>query len=406
MVLYDNLPPVPENLKLVELGQREFPGWTVGYQGWTGNDFIPAFWLRQGFEGVHVRGRGPDRTVVRSLTSEASLILGRRVGYVKLEGMTFKTGFAAGKQKGIFAGVNAANKPNLVPYTLHLKDCVIEADVTGDPDGHPEWPLFINQGNVVLENVVIKSRISNEHGMYLHGIGPNGFYAVDCEIDGVGAEGFKFTARPMPQYYQDPALLALAKNAASDGYHPPPHETWIVLRRCKVRDWNQPHSWRGGAGLTGQGFGAKVNMLVEDCSFVDFNELKPAIAFDDSGVEHFGDNDIGGGSPANGHVILRRSIFASGPGPAWYNPVLRFGSLLQSTPVQIARSITIEDCGVYGDHMLATIGNISPDLVVVRGCNNENINTRAAALGVDVTKEAMLSMAGFFGPISHGWNAA
>ena len=73
--------------------------------------------------------------------------------------------------------------------------------------------------------------------------------------------------------------------------------------------------------------------------------------------------------------------------------------------MQVARSILMESCGVYGDHMLAAIGNINPNHVVIRDCNNADINALAALQGVNTANEAMLSMAGFFGPISHGWNS-
>lgn len=396
---YDYLPPEPA-LKQIQLEGIRYPGFTVGFRGWTGNAFVPITWMREPYRGCHVKGV-PGKTVIRSETSEASLIFSRRCGYVKLEDIIIKSGRGAGKQKAIFGGVDAANATNFIPYTLHLKNCVIEADVTVDPDGHPEWLIFLNQGDLILENCLLRSRNTNEHALYMHGFGSEGCYIVNCELDGVGAEGFKFTARPQARYYQDPGLLAQAGNAYTDGYHPISQDKWIVVRGTTVRDWHQPWSWRGGAGMTVQGAG--INVLVEDSSFVDFGETKPAIAFDDSGVEHFGQGNVGGTSPANGDCILRRCTFASGPGPSWYTNVLRFGTLIPGSPIQVARSILIEDCGVYGDHMMAAIGNIAPNNVIVRRCNTPEANARAAALGVNTSFEAALSIGGFFGPISQGW---
>lgn len=403
MVLYDNIPPVPENLQQVQLGGQTLPGFTVGFRGWTGNRNIDPTWLRNGYAGVHVRGRGPDRTVIRSMSSEASLIMGRGVGYVKLEGMTIKNGFGSGKQKAIHAGLGSSNAPDLINYTLHLKDCVIEVDETNDNDARPEWLMFVDQGNVVLENVLFKSRNSNEHAFYLHGMGPNGCYIINSEIDGVGAEGAKFTARPQARYYQSPLLLAYAEHAYTGGFHPMAEDTWIVLRNTKIRDWHQPHSWRGGAGLTIQGVGANVNVLVDDCQFVDFNETKPAIAIDDGGVEHFGLGNIGGGSPANGHIILRNSIFASGPGPSWYNNVIRMGTIGSPVPIEIARSFVLRNCGVFGDHMLVSLSSMSPERIMIDACNTERIKRLATELNVQPI-EAMMSLPGFFGPVSQGWN--
>jgi hypothetical protein len=397
MTLFENLPPEPSLLEYRQ-GAGTFPGTTVAFNGWTGNQNIRPFWLDQGYAGIHVMGRGPERTIYRSMTSESTLIFGRHCGYVKIENVTIQNGFAPGKQKAIFGGVDAANAPDLVPYTIHLKNCVIETARTADPDGHPEWPIFINQGDIILENCVIRSRNSNEHALYVHGFGRYGAYIINTVIDGVGAEGLKFTARPQARYYQDPGLLQYAGNAYTDGYHPIEQTQWIVVRNTQIHDWNQPWSWRGGAGMTVQGAG--INVLVEDSAFVDFHELKPALAFDDSGVEHFGDGNIAGRSPANQDIIVRRTTLASGPGPSWYTNVARIGSLNPNSSVLTVKSALFEDCGIYGDHMMLSVSNC--DNLRVRNCNTPAAAERARTFGVDTTHEAMLAYNGFR-PVSQGY---
>jgi hypothetical protein len=192
--------------------------------------------------------------------------------------------------------------------------------------------------------------------------------------------------------------LQYAGNAYTDGYHPIEQTQWIVVRNTQIHDWNQPWSWRGGAGMTVQGAG--INVLIEDSAFVDFNELKPALAFDDSGVEHFGDGNIAGRSSANQNVIVRRTTLASGPGPSWYTNVVRIGSLNPNSPVKTVKSALFEDCGIYGDHMLLSVSNC--DNLIVRGCNTPEAAARAAAHGVDTTHEAMLAYNGFR-PVSQGY---
>lgn len=376
------------------------PGYTVAFTGWTGNRTIMPFWFARGFDGAHIIGDGPDKTIFRSLGSSSTLIFGRRCGYIKIEGCTIKTGYGAGKQKAISGGVDSANASNHIPYTIHLKNCVVEVDTTVDSDGRPEWPIFINQGDIILENVVIKSRNSNEHALYVHGFGKYGALILNCEIDGVGAEGLKFTARPQAQYYTVPGLLQYAEHAYWDGYHPVDQQVAkIVVKNTIIRDWNQPWSWRGGAGMTVQGAG--LNVLIEDSAFVDFGEKKPALAIDDGGVEHFGDNNIPGMGPANGHVVVRRTTLASGPGDSWYSNVARIGSLNSHSTIKTVRSALFQDCGIYGDHMLLQVSNT--DSLKVKNCNTPEAAARARAFGVNTDHEAKLSYPGVFRPISEGY---
>ena len=399
MVLFEHLPPQPSLLEL-RIPAGTFPGYTIAFNGWTGNTRIPPFWFKKGFQGVHLICAGPDKTIFHAQNSEATFVLGRKCGYIKIENATIKNGSGPGKQKSIFGGVDSANASNLIPYTVHLKNCVLEIARTSDPDGHPEWPIFINQGDVILEDCIIRSANSNEHALYVHGFGKYGAYILNTVIDGVGAEGLKFTARPQWRYYQDPSILAAAKSAYTDGYHPIDQDNWIVVRNTVVKDWNQPWSWRGGAGMTLQGAG--LNALIEDCAFVDFGENKPALGIDDSSVEHFGANNVAGIGPANGNLVCRRSIFASGPGPVWLGPVINIGSLINSSD-KILASAEFDSCGIYGENMLLSIKGV--DQLILNNCNNEIINQLAQTYGIDTSFEARLNYAGQLIPVSHGFHS-
>lgn len=387
----NEVPPHPELLEL-PLTQSQLGGISVledHSKVWTGNQLkIKPFWRARGFEGVHVinPSGNPDDVHVASSRYHSSIVIGRAAGYVKLEGLTIHTGTADGKQSAVFAGFDSANKPDLVPMTLHLVNCRIVVD------GQPEWGIFVNQCDVVLERCVLELRGTNEHALYVHGVARFGVTILDCLVDGVGAEGFKVTGRPQARYYVDQSLVSggVAKHALHDGYHPPlDPEARIIIRRSTVLDWNQPWSWRGGAGVCIQGAGMPVT--IEDCVLVDHNgEVKGAAFFDDSGVEHFGwpEQDANGdglrdaGVPdAVGPIIIRRSILASGPSP---QPLIRVGRISPALG-RVAPSILIEDCGLYGAGMRVELQDVGQ--VQIRGCNTAAIAARAEALdlGIDTT---------------------
>lgn len=251
------------------------------------------------------------------------------------------------------------------------------------------WGTFSYQADLDFRDVVYDLARSAEHGHYAHGYAQRGSSWVDVKVRAVGAEGSKHTARPA-ECHDVPGVLLYFKNV-------------------QVRNWEQRWSWRGGAGFTFQGIGGRSDVLVEDCVFTGVAASAVpgsprCLMVDDGGDDYYDDQGREGGpGPANGSVVVRRCGFKA-VGDQDYDAFFRVGTLrawMKDPPV--ARSLTVEDSGLYGWHVLAQVAGCTQG-VTVRRCNTTVIREWCAGHGYDVENEAQLAIFGApLRPFSKGW---
>lgn len=408
----DPAPPiVPDDLLEVPLaplpGGAAYPGLTIalGSLSTPSNiKFEPSSWA--GHSGLHFKGTDPlVRTKMQSTGYHTTVALGRNSGFIIFENIEFQTAIADGKRIHVWAGVDAPNKPDFVQATAMFVNCSWTCpDIPSGKYG--VWGLFTDQFDIILIDCEFHTQKLYEHAMYWHAFGQLGAYLNGVEVFASGAIGAQLTARPGPMYYTDPAKLAKAKHAL-----PGPEEDWfhpttgafVYMKDCTFRDWFQSWSWRGGAGAALQGAG--VSMLFEDCRWLDFDDhSSPAVGMTNSGVEHFDPLGVAGDEPSMGDMIFRRCFLYAGPnGNANWPPLVDMSAQGTLSPT-IARSVTFEDCGLYGNRRRVTLRQVLNDDITVVGCNTPAIEAEASLVwGMDTTYEAQLHIdGGSFKPASQG----
>lgn len=250
------------------------------------------------------------------------------------------------------------------------------------------WGTFSYQADLDFRDVVYDVARTAEHAHYAHGWASRGSSWINVRVKGCGAEGSKNTARP-GECHDVPGSLLYYDN-------------------CRFANWDQRWSWRGGAGETFQGIGGRTDVLVEDTTFAGVATLAipgnpRCLMVDDGGEDYWDDQGRDGGpGPACGSIVVRRCGFKS-VGDQDYDAFLRVGTLrawMVNPPV--ARSVLIEDSGLYGWHVLAQVSGVGQ--VTVRRCNGPVIKDVASKNGYDVDNEAQLAVFGApLRPFSKGW---
>lgn len=325
-----------------------------------------------GYTGLRVigAGRGLTHLVAGDDTyHDSTVFCGPFDGTLQLESLTIH----GARRKAIHAGL--AKQKILKNFAVRLRD----VDVVADPpkaDGiRTVWGTFGYQVAFDFEDVTFWYEHSNEHASYLHGMAGDGLRWNRVRVEGSGAEGCKVRSSP-----SEVAYVAGAK---------------IQLTRCSFKAWNQPWSWRGGAGAVFQGTGA--NILVEQCEFWGGAGTAKcrALMIDD------GSGDYVGPGPANGFVVVRGCGFSAGPGSADYSPVIRVGPTATTTQPTV-KGFLMERSGAYGAHLLLQASNVPRAQLVVRSCNTPDIKEFAAAQGVDTAQEVFIATPKDFRPLSKG----
>jgi hypothetical protein len=125
--------------------------------------------------------------------------------------------------------------------------------------------------------------------------------------------------------------------------------------------------------------------------------------FDDNGGDYFsadtGDRNVG---PANGHILITRSLL-SGVGEPHYIPTIRVGGIgLGDETAEVAQSFTMRHCGVFVPG--SKIEMLDVPYIDISKCNTPRIKSIAEALGVDTSKEEpQIAAPGHWGPLSEGY---
>ena len=378
---------VEPNLFEIRLGAGRVNGFLVDWAaGWnpTSKRYQSSQWLSLGYDGVVFVGEGVDVTTLvpeNSMVSDTVFSM-RHPGIVKLKNLTVETG-TAGKGKAVSMGFENLSGPVVPKFACHLENVKVSCPVKG------VWGLFGYQCDWKLENVTFDLAKTNEHGLYAHGFSTQGVYIDRLNVLGVGAEAIKFTARPGECRYVP--------------------NTIVHVKNSLFRNWYQPHSWRGGAGITLQG--SSANLLVEDCRFVgapDSYNRSRCFFIDDSGSDYYDENGVAGGPGApNGHVVVKRTAFSTfAVGPDWFYNIGRMGPLGSKNPPWVARSLRMVNCGVYGANSLFSISGPLGDSIQgnihIANCNTPAIKDLMGRFGFYNGSESRIAGPNGLVPFSQG----
>lgn len=383
-----SIEPMTPNLFEVRFGSKDVPAFDVGLDGsgWAGPG-RQRFDVPPGYDGIRFIGAGPERTNVRPKgpswdSFNATVNVDPGVGVVVFEDMAVHVN-PRPKGKAIHAGFG----PYQDHFAVHLRGTDMVAEPA--PDGRMgTWGLFTYQAEVVVDGGTWYLEWITEHGAYMHGANGVGARVEGLSIKGVGAEGFKIATRPSEVLFK-PGVAH--------------------FKNVEVRNWHQPHSWRGGAGLTFQGTG--LDVFVERCLL--HGETAPrgrCLAVDDGGWDHYGVDGVPHSKErgANGRVLVR-DVGMGGFGNDWWGvPLLRCGPLGVPDGTFTADSFRMVRCAALGYGTKVEIapaerGGVKGDRVVVERCNTDRERGFAHATGVATQEdEAMLGWVGGWNPVSEG----
>jgi len=416
----------PQDLKEHYLGTHT-KGLDVGDKGWTGNElrfvnrdlapgeqaragWVYLNWKALGFNGVHFRGRGVGQTTIDAPTGNASISIeagdppaGRpATGIVKFSGVTM----GPAGSKVIHTGTNTANRPDLFPLTLIVED----SEVLAPPGSGGRWGIFTDATDVLLRRVKGYAPGLSEHFSYAHGLGEHGITWEWVDVDGAAAELCKVTARPSshhplgPQlrpfgWYEDKAKFESAKHVRTEGYQPagdPETGTTILIRNSTFTRWGLGWPSLGkkgkGGGVVIQGGQSDVQII--RCVF-DQDNGNPnglAIAFDDSGNEHYTRRKradgvwewVAGEAPANGNVLIQECVIIGEPGPSWLSPLVSVISLRgMGNTDDVVQRFRMLACAVYGENRTVTLNQVP--VVEVAAINANPIPHYTQSLGYNTT---------------------
>lgn len=296
--------------------------------------------------------------------------------YVLIEDVTIHGGGS-----GCHAGIDLWRSPTPGTQTVEFRNCRWASDLGNGSIA--KWAINAWNTNLIVRKGIWDWGEAVEHANYPHGEAAtpipgtelvlSGFLYEDCHIRSVGAEGYRQVRRPYASYY-DPNLEPggwadiWAKYETPDqGTHWHEHKL-SMYRRCRIEEYGQPWSYRGGAGFNFSASGGHV--IVDQCSalgapgrkFPAFTSLEENRFFDTNGVAQESAGRIDRGIAS---MTIRNSCFAFQYYPwEWGNhpmPVVTSENALE---------VTIENCGIYGHGDVRVKEN---DAVTIKGCNTNAI---------------------------------
>lgn len=370
----------------IALPEGDVQGFDIDYSAGTGRTkYASAVWLDQGYAGVVFRGKGRDKTHIRPVGDQAILV-GRHDGIVTLQDLTVH----CGSRQGIWFGL--ANKANPVDpnFRLRLRNVRIVADppAPSSLDRHTTvWGVFSYQADLDFDDVEFDLRYSAEHASYAHHFARAGLLWKRVRVIACGAEGCK------------------VRNEPDEGVKVPGAK--IVVQHCSFADWNQPWSWRGGAGMTVQGGGYDV--YVDQCRFKAPSTTPGhahSLMIDDGGGRFYSAKGGGVGEGfANGYVVVTNSGFHGGVGSDNYTPIIRAGNFLQNQPWKVAKGLLVRNCGAWGEHVQVQMSDLPQGKVSITGCNTPWLSEWARVHNIDTSHEAVVTLRDRIKPLSEGHSA-
>lgn len=370
----------------IRLPEGDVAGFDIGVRGQNGTRFYdPATWLSKGFDGVRFIGAGRGRTrIIPAPGVWINSFVGQHPGIVRYESVSIHGRGQTAIQAGYEHPARIFKK-----FRVELTDFELIADepVPGTYNGgRVGWGVFTTQCNVHASDGDVYWREGREHPFYLHHqAGSSGAIFKGLRFHECQGECIK------NRYDTDEALWA-GKQAK------------LVVSGCRFNWEVKPWSARGSAAITMQGAGCDA--LIENNEFWagPGPSNTRAIMLDDNlndGAAQFYDPETGavGRGHANGHVLVRRNVFSTGPGTENYTPVVRVGNLAPGLH-KTCQSFTFEQNAVYGRFtQLQLVAKDIPTLVV-RDNNSARARDHAQAIGVDVTHETVVTTAARPVPLS------
>ncbi len=341
-------------LKRIELPAGEHPGLVLEWEGgWVGSG---ERHYREGqYDGFHVVGAGKDHTTIVPPPSNggSTIMAGVGAGTVKLEGLTV-VGDTLGKGKAIHCGTSKEYGNSFLHEDdmLVLRDVRIMAPTPGNYQQRPHtsvWGVMTYNFDIDWRDVDIECRYTAEHGLYAHGFARFGLRWDDVRVKNVGAEGLKVATRP------------------EEVHATPRAQIWVS--RSMFRNWKQPHSWRGGAGMVLQGTGCRV-IRVEDTVFHGRPKATRCLMIDDGGARHYDIDGVPYGPGfANGWVLVKGCGFV-GQGEPYHTDILKVDTLDHSLDhAGVARGFWARDCGSFGPRTLWSLHGVKRRRIT--RCNDE-----------------------------------
>ena len=379
------------NLYVIDLPAGEVPSFDIDFHQSNGRvKYNSQLWLGAGYDGVWFRGQGRDVTFLKPDAAnqwvDSNVFIGPHSGIVRFSKMTI----GSARTKCIHAGLENHVLP-IKKLKIEIRNCRV---VTDPPKAYPpqtglsrvKWALFGYQCDWDVRNTVIDNRESVEHALYAHGFAETGVLWRNVHVVASGAEGLKVTARPGECMWVQGAK--------------------VIVQDCKIENWYQDWSWRGGGGIVCQGSGADIEVTrTYLLGSRDYNRSR-CFMVDDSGLDFYGPDGQAGVGAANGHVILHQVAGISMPGPDWYSNIARIGTLRPDRPQPLcARSLTMTQCGFYGDKTLLNLArNAIEGAVSISDCNSPGIKNFLQSLGHNVSVQSKVSGLGGFFDLSQGFS--
>lgn len=353
----------------IRLPAGDIPGFDIGGKGENGaRRYNPVDWLSKGYAGVRFIGHGPAQTHLRPAPGVwNNLWVVQHPGIVQLEELTLHNGGRTAMQFG--TGLYTAGLKLFPQFGLRTKGVVLDCNVRG------MWGVFSYEADIWHEDYEVYGAMLSEHPGYHHGHAKLGILYNNFVIHDAGAEAIKL--RP------DSAEVRPVKGGK------------LIVTNGEIRNWYQPWSNRGGAGIVVQG--GNVDIQLERLSLYGGDGVRcRCIMIDDGEGKGFTTD----GFP-NGHITIK-NVAAQGRSTRtdYGDTLLRVGPLGSSK--YVARSLTIDACSLWGENMAVQLSGLPAGQLTVKGSNTPALRDWANAHGFDTTFEAQIPAPMRRIPISEG----
>lgn len=364
---------------------------------------------REGYDGVHIIGLGPDQTRVSCTTGDGITIAVQRGPWiVKLEGMTVEAGFFCA---GFFGAENKIYRadgtsfvgpiePDFQSHMLNVRGIALPPErLPRKQDGsrrRTKWVWFGYNCDRYWRNVITDATEASEHGSYFHGYAKWGSLIIACHYRGAGAQCDKTRSDTTETAWAGPHVAN-------------------VFRDCIFERWHQTWSDRGGAGVVGES--GACHWLFERCIWIggyalihEFtdgagrdipaNERALCVGISSEAQSYdmaTGRENVGDG---NGWVIMRQCCAWGRSDVPWNNNLVRVGR--NSGAMRAARGVLIEQSGIWGVGVIVSVSEVPTGKTTIRGCNTPALRAWAMDRGIDASVEAKFPTAQRLVPISEG----
>jgi hypothetical protein len=340
--------------------------------GWFKNGaeiMDPKTWLDEGYVGIRFTGQGIDKTNLRCTSWDGvTIAVGRHPGIVAFRDLTVY----AGSDRATALGQQNTAKVREPKFQVNFSNVRFVANPPVDGK-RTKWLVFSYNADLYLRSCVFAGVETAEHALYAHGFASRGMLIEGCKFMSSGAEGIKVRS--------DVTETVWAGAQAR-----------IVIRDTYVGNWHQPHSWRGGAGMVFQGAGCDI--LIERCVLrgsrgrgsIPANDRSKAIMISSEGLSYDAETGAVNVGYGNGDVVIRDTIAWGHSDVDWRNTILRCD---RNSGAQFsAKSLLVENCGLWGQNMAVTAGALPAGKLLIRGCNTPDIKRRTLDIGLDATYQA------------------